>query len=61
MTITCLLAWACVLLLAPVLILAWALESRADRARRWRAQGMTQAAIAGRLGISRYRVRKLLA
>ena len=61
MTTTCLLAWVCVLLLAPVLILAWALESRADRARRWRHAGMTQAAIAERLGVSRYRVRQLLA
>lgn len=60
-TTTCLVAWVLVLLLAPVLFLAWCLESPADRARRWRQQGMTQTAIASRLGISRYRVRKLLA
>ena len=44
-----------------MLILAWALEAPSDKARRWRQQGLTQAAIADRLGISRYRVRKLLA
>jgi hypothetical protein len=61
MTLTCLLAWAAVLLLAPILFLAWLTESRADRARRWRAQGMSQKAIAKRLGCTPYRVRKLLA
>ena len=61
MTTTCLLAWALALLLLPCLILARALETPAERARRWRHAGMTQAAIAERLGVSRYRVRKLLA
>jgi hypothetical protein len=61
MTTTCLLAWALALLLLPCLFLAWLTESRTDRARRWRQQGLTQQAIADRLGISRYRVRKLLA
>lgn len=60
MTTTCLLAWALVLLLAPVLFLAWLTESRTDRARRWRAQGLSQARIADRLGVSRHQVRKLL-
>lgn len=57
----CLLAWAIVLILLPVLVLSWLLESRTDRIRRWRADGMTQTAIASRLGISRYQVRKALA
>lgn len=61
MTITCLLAWAAALLLLPVLILAWATESRPQRIRRWRRQGLTQQAIADRLGISRTTVRRLLA
>lgn len=61
MTTTCLLAWALVLLLAPILFLAWLTESRADRARRWRAAGLSQVRIAERLGISRHQVRKLLA
>jgi hypothetical protein len=57
---TCLLAWALVLVLLPVLFLAWLLETRTERIRRWRAAGMSQAAIATRLGISRYQVRKAL-
>jgi hypothetical protein len=60
-TITCLLAWTVALLLLPILFLAWATESRADRVRRWRAAGLSQARIAERLGVSRYQVRKLLA
>jgi hypothetical protein len=60
-TITCLLAWTVALLLLPILFLAWATESRTDRARRWRAAGLSQARIAERLGVSRYQVRKLLA
>ena len=61
MTTTCLAAWALALLLLPVLLLAWATESRTDRARRWRAAGLTQQAIADRLGCSRTTVRRLLA
>jgi hypothetical protein len=61
MTATCALLWAAALLLLPVLFICWLLETRPDRARRWRRQGLTQQAIADRLGISRYRVRKLLA
>jgi CRP-like cAMP-binding protein len=60
MTITCLAAWALALLLLPVLILAWATESREQRARRWRRQGLTQQVIADRLGVSRSTVRRLL-
>jgi DNA-binding CsgD family transcriptional regulator len=54
-------AWALALLLLPVLLLAWALENRRDRARRWRRQGLSQARIADRLGCSRWKVRRLLA
>lgn len=61
MTTTCLAAWALALLLLPLLILLWALETRTDRARRWRRQGLTQQAIASRLGCSRSTVRRLLA
>lgn len=61
MSITCVLVWTAVLLLLPVLFLAWLTESPADRARRWRAAGLSQQRIADRLGISRYRVRRLLA
>jgi DNA-binding CsgD family transcriptional regulator len=61
MTITCLAAWALALLLLPVLLLAWILETKRDRARRWRRQGLSQARIADRLGCSRWKVRQLLA
>lgn len=61
MSISCIALWALVLLLLPVLFLAWLTESRTDRARRWRAAGLSQQRIADRLGCSRYKVRKLLA
>lgn len=61
MSIACLTAWAVALLLLPILILLWATESRQQRARRWRAAGLTQQAIADRLGCSRTTVRRLLA
>ena len=47
-------------LLLPLLILLWACESREQRARRWRQQGMSQQRIADRLGCSRTTVRRLL-
>jgi DNA-binding CsgD family transcriptional regulator len=61
MTTICLAAWALALLLVPVLLLAWILETDRDRARRWRRQGLSQARIADRLGCSRWKVRQLLA
>jgi DNA-binding CsgD family transcriptional regulator len=60
MTTTCLTAWALALLLLPVLLLAWALETKRDRARRWRRSGVSQREIARRLNCSRHRVVKLL-
>lgn len=60
-TITCIAAWVVALLLLPLLVLAWASESREQRARRWRRQGLTQQAIADRLGCSRTTVRRMLA
>jgi hypothetical protein len=61
MSSACFIAWSLAFLLLPVLLLGWALETRSDRARRWRCAGLSQAAIAGRLGCTRYRVRVLLA
>ena len=60
MSITCLAAWIAALILLPVLILAWASESRQQRARRWRQAGLTQQRIAERLGCSRTTARRLL-
>jgi DNA-binding CsgD family transcriptional regulator len=50
-----------VILLLPVIILLWASESKQQRAKRWRKAGMTQQAIADRLGVSRTTARRLLA
>ncbi|GDX76039.1 hypothetical protein LBMAG41_11150 [Cyanobium sp.] len=61
MSLTCITAWALALLLLPILFLAWATESRKQRARRWRRAGWTQQRIADRLGCSRTTVRRLLA
>ena len=56
---TCLLAWALALLTLPVLILLWATESRQQRARRWRRDGLTYRAIAERLRCSPTTARRL--
>jgi hypothetical protein len=39
--------------LLPVIVLHWATESREQRSRHWRCQGLTQQAIAARQGVSR--------
>ena len=49
------------LLLLPVLILLWATESTEQRAKPLRSYGWTQRRIAEHLGVSRYRVRQVLA
>jgi DNA invertase Pin-like site-specific DNA recombinase len=58
---TTLTALVLALLLLPLIVLFWATESRQQRARRWRSYGMTQQAIADRLGCGRTTVRRLLA
>ena len=60
MTTTRLTAWALALLLLPVLLLAWILETDRDRARRWRRAGLSQRRIADRLGCTRWKARQLL-
>jgi DNA invertase Pin-like site-specific DNA recombinase len=57
-SITCLLAWSVVILLLPVLVLLNLTESRQQKARRWRRDGMTQQAIADRFGVSRSTIRR---
>jgi DNA-binding NarL/FixJ family response regulator len=61
MSISCALLWAAALLALPFLALLWVTESREQRIRRWHRHGMSQRAIAQRLGVSRYRVRVALA
>jgi hypothetical protein len=58
---TTLTALVLALLLLPLIVLFWACESRQQRARRWRSYGMSQQAIADRLGCSRTTARRLLA
>ena len=57
----CIAATLLAILTIPLLILYLVTESRTQRARRWRRGGMTQAAIAERLGCSRTTVRRMLA
>jgi len=54
-TILCLLA---AVLAFAIGVLIWSTETPADRARRWHRSGMSQRAIAGRLNVSRHRVRQ---
>jgi DNA-binding CsgD family transcriptional regulator len=56
-----LILWLLLPLLLVVAVILWLTESREQRIRRWRAAGMTQRAIAERLGVSTYAVRKALA
>ena len=60
-TLTCLLATVLAILTIPLLVIYLLTESRPQRARRWRRDGMTQQAIADRLGCSRTTVRRMLA
>jgi len=50
MSLTCIAAWALALLLLPAITLAWLAESRPQRIRRWRKQGLSWAEISRRLG-----------
>jgi len=60
MTTTTILCCLLILLLLPVHILLWATESRQQRARRWRRNGLTYRAIAERLGCSQTTARRLV-
>ena len=53
--------WLLLPLLALVAVILWLTESREQRIRRWHQRGMSQRAIADRLGVTRYRVRMALA
>lgn len=47
-------------LLLPIIVLLWATESREQRARRWRRDGLTYRVIAQRLGCSQTTARRLV-
>jgi DNA-binding transcriptional regulator LsrR (DeoR family) len=56
------LAWWLLLPLAVITaITIWATETQQQRIKRLHRSGLTQTAIANRLGITRYQVRKTLA
>jgi hypothetical protein len=57
---TTILCTVLVLLLLPALFLLWLTESRQQRARRWRRDGLTYRAIAERLGCSQTTARRLV-
>lgn len=52
--------WVILPALILITVLNWVLETHRDRAQRWHKSGMPKAEIARRLGVSRYRVNKLL-
>ena len=58
MSLTCLAAWALALLLSPLILLAWASESKPQRARRLRRQGLTWQQVATKLGTSQTTARR---
>lgn len=60
-TLLLILFWVLIPAIAIWAFVQWATETREDRIRRWNKSGMSQTAIASKLGISRYQVRKALA
>ena len=60
MTATYLWAWVAIVLTLPLIALLWATESTDQRIRRLRRESASQRAIAVRLGVTVYRVRKAL-
>lgn len=60
-TFTAIVLWVILPVLILVAVVNWALETHQDRAKRWHNAGVSKAEIARRLGVSRYRVNKLLA
>lgn len=60
MTITCILWWLLLPLIALLGVVLWLSESREQRVKRLRRQGWTQQRIADHLLISRSTVRRIL-
>lgn len=56
-TTVCFLATLLALLMIPLVVLAWFLETHPERARRWYRAGVSQREISRRLGCSRHRVK----
>jgi response regulator RpfG family c-di-GMP phosphodiesterase len=60
MTTTTTIVLLLVVLVLPALVLLWATESRSQKARRWRREGLTYRLIAERLGCSQTTARRLV-
>ena len=58
MSVSCIAAWAVALILFPLILLAWASESRSTRIQRLRRSGAIWATIATRYGVSVTTVRR---
>jgi hypothetical protein len=58
MTLSCLIWWLLLPLVALLGVVLWASESRSTRINRWRAQGATWQQISDRLGCSRSTARR---
>ena len=61
MSFTVILLAIVTILVMPIVFLSWLTESDRERARRWHRAGWSKARISQRLGITPYRVNKLLA
>lgn len=61
MTITTILLAILAILVAPILFLGWLTEGNRERARRLHRTGWSKAAISRHMGLTTYRVNKLLA
>lgn len=61
MTITTILLAIFTILVAPILFLGWLTEGNLERARRLHRTGWSKAKISRYMGLSHYRVGKLLA
>jgi hypothetical protein len=57
----CTLAVVLAVLCLPFIVILWATESPAARARRWHRAGISQRECSRRLGVSRHRVRAWVA
>ena len=61
MTPLCLLAWAAVLIVLPMLFILWLTESQEQRINRLSRKGWSQRRIAAHVGTTRWQVRVALA
>ncbi|KGG19983.1 hypothetical protein [Prochlorococcus marinus] len=51
-SITCALAWLCAVLMVPLMLFIWALDTKKTRINRYRSYGWSWKKIAGIYGVS---------